>query len=398
MSGSTRSYELALGMIDEGYAVTIFTADRDKWFGLPRIELVDGMKIVWMPCGYSNKFGRSMKILSYLLFTVYASLYVIFAKYNFIYATSTPLTIGIPALIAKKIRAKNYIFEVRDLWPEMPIAVGAIKNKLLIKLLKTLEEVIYLNSSSIVALSPGMLEGVRAVLNKTGKKTPVYSAPNWCRFERMETPGSKAHGVLRDKIRSYYSYRDSQKILLYAGTLGLLNDIEFLIALARETKSNVTIQYMILGGGIKAKQLKQIIINEGLSNITFVDFVPKSDIPAYYAACDIGLSLFSDIKEMEKNSASKFFDTLAAGKPVFVNYGGWQADFIYRENVGLQLSRDPYLASKEIEEFLGANVDWPFQRTHLAAQIFSWNSIYNEVSRAVSHAENHHARRVDPKV
>src|SRR6185312_16720347 len=79
---------------------------------------------------------------------------------DIVYATSTPLSVAIPAMVIKWLKGTPFIFEVRDLWPEVPIQMGAIKNKFIIKLLYKLEKKIYTSAKHVVALSPGMYDGV----------------------------------------------------------------------------------------------------------------------------------------------------------------------------------------------------------------------------------------------
>ena len=180
-STGTRSYEFARRWIKCGHKVTVLTGYYDIG-GLPagrgviQKQSIDGINIIVVATKYSNTqsfFRRIISFFSFLLFATYAGLSE--QSVDVVYATSTPLTVGIPAMIIKWLRRKPFVFEVRDQWPEIPIEMGIIKNNLLAKLLLWLEKSIYKQSSAIVALSPGMADGVRSVLNKD---KPVTVIPN----------------------------------------------------------------------------------------------------------------------------------------------------------------------------------------------------------------------------
>ena len=103
----------------------------------------NGINIFWAPVFYNNKMGFFRRIASFFQFVVHAIFIGLKLDYDLIIASSTPLTVGIPALFFKRIKSKKLIFEVRDMWPQLPIAMGFIKSKILIHLSRYLERKIY---------------------------------------------------------------------------------------------------------------------------------------------------------------------------------------------------------------------------------------------------------------
>jgi len=159
-AGGTRSYWLAKKLVDNGYNVTIYTTSGSIDDNIV-IKIVDGIKVVYIKSNYNQIMSISKRIYSFLSFMIKASFYAFREKsIDLVFATSTPLTVGFPALFLKKIKKIPYIFEVRDLWPEVPIQMGGLKNKLLQKLAILFEKTIYKNAKYIIALSPGMYDGV----------------------------------------------------------------------------------------------------------------------------------------------------------------------------------------------------------------------------------------------
>ena len=387
MSGGTRSYEMARRLVADGHNVTILTSNRANGFRWPSRETVEGINVIWVPCPYSNAYGPIRKMASFSLFALVACFYVLWLRYDLIFATSTPLMTGVPALFAKWLRRKRYVFEVRDLWPEMPIAVGSIRNPVLIWILKRLESAIYRNATALVGLSPGMTAGIKGVLAKCNETRPVFTAPNSCDFDKMPSPGKPEYDAARMRVRDSLNIRPDQTMLLYAGTFGLLNDLEYVCDLAAVTLDNPNIVYVLVGSGIRAPAIKERVAQEGLTNVRLTGRIAKNMAMDHFAACDIGLSLFVDIPEMEKNSANKFFDTLAAGKPAIINYGGWQGDFLTQTGVGVQLPRDVVQAKENLASFIEDDMPKLTADTvHKAATQFGRDSVYAELYKAISRA------------
>ncbi|SVB69891.1 uncharacterized protein METZ01_LOCUS222745, partial [marine metagenome] len=183
MSGGTRSYEFAQRLVSSGHEVHMITSRRDSTSSNKTyIENTDGINVYWIYVPYSNSFGFLRRILAFIKFIVLSSILSLKIKSDIVFATSTPLTIAIPAIFCSKVKGVPMVFEVRDLWPELPIAVGAIKSGILIRLAKILEETTYFHSKYVIALSPGMKEGIA----KTGYPLlKIKVIPNSCDIVRF---------------------------------------------------------------------------------------------------------------------------------------------------------------------------------------------------------------------
>ena len=144
MPGSTRSYEFAKALIEMGHKVEIITSYRDfmqskKWFQTE----CSGIKIHWLPLQYSNYMKYFNRIISFFLFAFKAYVKIKKIKGDIIYASSTPLSVAIPAILNSKKNKIPMIFEVRDLWPDVPIAMKILKNPIIIFFAKMLEKFSY---------------------------------------------------------------------------------------------------------------------------------------------------------------------------------------------------------------------------------------------------------------
>src|SRR5690606_32160141 len=158
-TGGTRSYDLASSFVKKGIDITVVTATSDekyntkqRWTEIER----EGIKINYIYLPYGNHMSYLKRSLVFFKFLWFTSFRLLKLKGDIVLATSTPLTIGIPALVKKWFGKTPFVFEVRDVWPEAVIAIGAIKNKLMQKVLYGLEKMIYKNAIAIVSLSTDM--------------------------------------------------------------------------------------------------------------------------------------------------------------------------------------------------------------------------------------------------
>lgn len=342
-SGGTRSYDLSKEFVKNGIDVTVVTSNAGfknidtsrRWTFYER----EGIKFWVLRNEYNHMMSIPRRILSFFQFVYYATIKCISLKADTVLATSTPLTIAIPAIIKKWVSKTPFVFEVRDVWPEGPIQQGYVKNKFLIWFLRKMEKFIYNRAAYVVPLSIGMK---RDILTRVPVKN-MEVIPNISEIKRFEN------------IKEYkldFDFKD-KRVILYAGTLGPVNDIMYVAKLAKETISIAPeICFLIVGNG---KQKESIIAycreNHILNkNIFFLDPIPKEALPYLYSKVTMGSSFVWDYKIKWDNSANKFFDTLAAGKPILINYQGWQAEVIRENQCGFVLPYRP--TSEDIQKFV----------------------------------------------
>jgi len=329
-STGTRSYEFARRWIKAGHKVTLITGYYEPGGlklgkGLIQKQTIDEIEIKVIAAIYNQKqsyLRRLVSFLSFMLLSIYVGMRT--RNIDIIYATSTPLTVGISAMVIKWLKRVPFVFEVRDQWPKIPIEMGIIKNRILIRILLWTEKVIYKKSSAIVALSPGMADGIKSVLNKD---KPVAVIPNSSDTEtfRPDIDGSA--------IRQEKGW-DNKLVLLHFGAMGRVNGLEFVIEAANRLKSNPEIDFVLVGEGREKASLIKKVEHLGLKNVDILDSMPKEMLVKLVAACDVSMIIVADFSILEHNSANKFFDSLSAGKPVLLNYSGWQRQILEENSAG----------------------------------------------------------------
>lgn len=340
-SGGTRSFEMARRFVQAGHRVIMITSDTDAigygdWYNTD----VEGIEVHWLPVPYNNKMSYKERIKAFLKFAFKAGNKASLFDADVIFATSTPLTIAIPAIKAKKRLKIPMVFEVRDLWPELPIAMGAIRNTILKLVAKRLEKYAYKHSNYIIALSPGMKEGIVKVGYPSDK---VSIIPNSCDIDLFTVKAETTQA-----FRNKYTWLLNRPMIVYTGTLGHINGVGYLVEVAKEMINiNSEVRFIVVGDGVEFEKIKRLATESGVYEVNFFMFgmIPKSEIPIILGAADIATSLFIDLKPMWANSANKFFDALASGTPVAINYGGWQNDELENSDAGIVLSPNNYKKS-----------------------------------------------------
>jgi glycosyltransferase involved in cell wall biosynthesis len=192
------------------------------------------------------------RIIAFLKFVIVSAKKAASINGDIVFATSTPLTIALPAIYAKKRNRIPMVFEVRDLWPEVPVSLGEIENKMLISLSRWLEKFAYKNSERIIALSEGMKEGI---IKSGYKKNRVHVIPNSSDIAFFDVPKKRGGEFRNDR-----DWLKKRPLLVYTGTLGKVNGISYLVRLAEETlKKDDEIRFLVVGSGREWEKPRNLI-------------------------------------------------------------------------------------------------------------------------------------------
>ena len=383
-SGGIRSYEFSRYLIKQGYEVTIVCGSfangdtnliGDFKKGI-RKGIVDGINIIELDLPYSNNLGFFSRSIIFIQYSLRSIKLIFQLKYDLLLASSTPLTVAIPGIISRIFTNKPFIFEVRDLWPELPISMGVIRNPLIILLLKFLEKTSYKVADHIIALSPGMVRGIK---RKTSQNKPISLIPNGCDLDFFKSPTSR-----------YKDKKINQDFLtIYTGTHGIANGLNTLIDAAKILKDKEfnNIKILMVGDGSEKQKLIEKASFFGLDNISFLDPQSKEDISSVFEKADLGLQILKNVPEFYYGtSPNKFFDYISNGLPVLFNYPGWLADLNDDFNFGYQSKPDDAadLASKMILASKDKDIDKKGENAyHLACSNFNRKNLAKEFETVI---------------
>jgi len=149
-------------------------------------------------------------------------------------------------------------------------------------------------------------------------------------------------------LRKGFLQNIERKIIIYPGTFGHVNGVDYIVSLAEELRQTKYF-FLAIGSGKEMKKIHDLAINKKLNNFVVFESVPKDDVFKYIAASDYLISTVINIPELNWNSANKYFDGLCAGKPIIINHEGWQAQELSKWNSGIVLERDIKNAAEKLK-------------------------------------------------
>lgn len=333
---STRSYEFARRWVQRGDEVIVVTTPYDKSDlrpdGLVRRFDVDGIDVRVIGLPTSNRHGRAVRILGFLLYALVACWYALRERSDVILASSGPITVALPALLAHWVHRTPFVFEVRDLWPEGAIQLGLVRSRPVIAIARWLERTSYRTARTVVALSPGMRDWIR---REHPDVTDVRVVPNAADLDLFQARApEREHRVM------------------YTGSLGVMDDTEQILAaaeeLARRGRGDIVLH--VLGDGVDRERLEARAADLGLRNLHFRGLVSKQEVARSLPGATCALITFRPVPVLDTVSPNKLFDALAAGVPVVQTTQGWIRELLEQERCGLTVpARDPGAMADAIE-------------------------------------------------
>lgn len=342
----TRSYEFSRRLVAAGHRVTMIKSGLHAVDGLdcpPGREVaehdVDGIRVLAIAAGYANShygtgMGGARRVLEFMKFARLATAVGRrLDRPDVVYATSTPLMIGLAGRDIARHFDVPFVFEIRDVWPQALINTGTLRNPLAIWWLRRMERSLYRAAAHIVALSPGMKAGVMAGGAPDDKVTVITNSSDLDLF-RPDLDGSMA----RERLGL-----GSRFAAIYFGAMGRANGLDYCIEAARILKERGRPDCCIVlhGSGGTEDALRRKAAEYGLDNVVFSRSVPdKRAVAEMVAACDAGLTIYAATETEQSWSPNKMFDTLAAGRPVLINVPGWLRETIESNRAGIYV--DPH--------------------------------------------------------
>lgn len=334
-----RSYEMARRLIARGHQVTMVcgsygggdTGLVQSFVGGKRRGHVDGIDIIEFDLAYSNSDGFLKRAMTFVTFAMRSIGLALTERYDLVFATTTPLTAGIPGIFARWLRGKPFIFEVRDLWPELPKAMGVIRNPLVLWAMSILEWASYRSAHRLIGLSPGIVDGIA----KRGvARDRIALIPNGCDL-----------GIFAADVEPWRpeQVKASDLLAVFAGTHGVANGLGAVLDAAAELKrrGRDDIKLLLIGSGKLKPALQARVSDEDLDCVIFHEPVNKVRLAGLMASADIGLQILANVPAFYfGTSPNKFFDYIAAGVPVLNNYPGWLAGMICDNGCGFAIAPD----------------------------------------------------------
>ncbi len=319
--GGTRHHELACYLAGRSHRVTIIASPVSYLTGSPSpfgkgARGEEGVRVIrsyTYQALHRSFVHRAFSFISFMVSSFFAGLRV--KKVDLIWGTSPPIFQGVTAWMLARLKGVPFLFEVRDLWPTFAIAVGVLKNPLLIKMSLWLEHFLYRHADQVMVNSPGYV----AHVTERGARQ-VELVPNGADPDMFDPLGQGAD------FRSA-NHLENKFVILYAGAHGMSNDLGVVLDAAKILEDltvtlEVTVKFVLLGDGKEKPALQKQAAAMQLANVLFLPPLPKTGMSDALAGADAGLAILKPIEEYKTTYPNKVFDYMAAGKPVILAIDG----------------------------------------------------------------------------
>jgi glycosyltransferase involved in cell wall biosynthesis len=330
--GGTRHIELASRL--KGWDPIIVTGRRGLMAGT-RTTLDDPrIRTVWVSSYQDNGPRRILNWASYAVTAFLAG--VRMPRPDLVYASTPHLLTPLVGWMLARLRGIPFVMEVRDLWPDVLVDMGQLTlDSLLFRLLRALEQFLYQRADAVVVLAHGSRDHLIEEGIPAGKITVV---PNGSDVDFFLAPAP------RDVLRSRFGF--SGIVAVYAGAHGPANGLDLLLDAARAVSDDVPdLNVVLVGDGIAKQKLVARARRDGLTNVCFLDPVPKKEMPALLGAADMGVHVLADVPLFRYGvSPNKLFDYMAAGLPVITNTPGEVAGIVEEARAGIAVAPDDLAA------------------------------------------------------
>lgn len=334
----TRAYEMARYMVTQGHHVTMLTEVpnhpkgiippeyQDKWYEQAVLDGID-VRRVWVKTSPQKNFYTRMAFyLSFMGMATLAGLFKAEGRYDLIYATSPPLFVGGAALALSYLRQLPLVFEVRDLWPELAVAMGELKNPLAITLAEWLEKACYRRAKKIVVVTRGYYERMQARGYPVDKLAVITNGTNADLFQFKPAAGQE----LRQKLGLSDKF-----IAIYAGLHGLAQKLDTVLEAATQLTDHNDIHFLFVGEGPVKQEIVAQATQQGLPNVTFHPEVPRQQMPVFLSAANAALVPLYRSNLAAIALPSKMFDAWACQCPTLVSVDGEARQVLGEAGAGL---------------------------------------------------------------
>jgi glycosyltransferase involved in cell wall biosynthesis len=243
---------------------------------------------------------------------------------DLIYVASTPPTQGALAALVKKIKNVPFVYNLQDIFPDSLAGTGlAKKGGLLWKIGRAIENFTYRNADKIIVISQDFKKNIMAKGVPEDKIVVVY---NW-----VDQNAVKDIHRSENKLFAMYGLDPSKFYVTYNGNIGLTQNMDMLLEVAKSLKANENIHFVLVGNGAYLEQVKQIVADRNISNVHLLPFQPYEDISHVFSLGDVSL-VISKPGVGENSVPSKTWSIMSASRPVLANFDENELKTIIEEN------------------------------------------------------------------
>lgn len=337
---AARVHELSRAWVRRGHRVTVLTAFPHHPTGIipegyrgrrMMRESVDGIEVLrtWVYATPNKGFAkRSLSYISFMCSALALGLpWVSGRRFDAVVATSPQFFVAVAGwLIAAALKCP-FVFEVRDLWPASIEAVGAVKDRTVIRALEKVEMTLYRQARLIVAVADSTV-GILARRGVPARKIAVIK--NGVDLSRFQ-PAPRDNSVRRE-----YGL-DGKFVCSYIGTIGMAHALDVMLEAADRTRGDSGITYLVVGEGARREELEGEAKRRGLSNLIFTGQQPRERVAEFLAASDAVLVHLRKAELFESVIPSKIFEIMGAARPIIMGVGGEAGALVAQARSGIAI-------------------------------------------------------------
>jgi glycosyltransferase involved in cell wall biosynthesis len=327
--GGTRHHELARFLARQGHQVSIIASPVSYLTGKESHnalmeEDAGGLIKIYRTYTYTalhkSFIHRVISFVSFMASSFFKSLTI--KNVDLVWGTTPPIFQAVSAWLVSRFKHVPFLLEVRDLWPEFAVAVGVLRNPLLIKISFWLEKFLYRHAEKIVVNSPGYIKSVSKISGKI-----ISLIPNGSDISFFNKPNIS-------KIRNELGW-NKKFIILYAGAHGMSNDLGVILQCAKLLSASTDIHFVLLGDGKEKQNLVKQAGQLNLANLSFMDPIPKMKVSEILSSVDACIAILKPIEMYKTTYPNKVFDYMAARKPVILAIDGVIREVIEKSGSGI---------------------------------------------------------------
>ncbi len=337
--GGSRWNEFTRVWTEQGHTVTVLggmmhyngKAKKPEYKGRWFVKKQQGSVAV-LRCHVSEAYnkhfiGRLWGYFSFMFSSLYAGLFKVKGKFDVVIVTSPPLFVGVSGYLVSRLRRMPFVFEVRDLWPESAIDTGVLTNKMVIKMAYWVEAFIYKQARLINVLTPAFYTALR---EKKGiaenKLIQISNAADFSLSEKL------LHEFDRDAFRKEHGL-DGKFVITYVGAHGVANCLEQILD-AGEVLTDTNVLFMLIGQGMEKERLVKMAEDRKITNVRFLDSVPKAEVFRYILASEMGASVLKRVDTFKTVYSNKTFDYMSCKRPILMAIDGVSRELLEAAGAG----------------------------------------------------------------
>ncbi|CAN5358302.1 glycosyltransferase family 4 protein [soil metagenome] len=349
-SGGSRWNEMAKVWTSAGHQVVVLAGmihangaeKRPEYKGKYFVQNSQGKVTVWrchVSESYTKSFaGRLWGYFSFMFSAMWAGLFKARGKFDVVIVTSPPLFVGISGYSISRFKKIPLVFEVRDLWHESAIDTGVLSNKFIIKMSFWFEKFIYRKAKLINVLTPAFYNTLVSV-----KKVPeekLIMIPNAADFSLSRQLLQEFN---RETFRSEMNL-DGKFVITYVGAHGVANHLQQVLEAGKKLK-DTQVLFLLIGQGMEKEKLKRMAVDMNVTNVRFIDSVPKKEVFKYILASEMGASVLKNVEAFKTVYSNKTFDYMSCKKPVLMAIDGVSRKLVEDAHCGV------YVEPENIDEY-----------------------------------------------